>query len=373
MLHLINDDWKLTLTKWYDARFLEQWVLYRKPLKISLPFSDEMKTCVDTALARLQANEALEMPDPVYTETREEMDFVFAATPRSSYLDALLPGGLILSPSSYWQDKPEPSEGWAPLGPYLHQVKPHVYDFDRAREEWAAPVFTSIGHFDTAKLLAETTDDQIKETMERCEHYRYDGFDNFENKWRELSGFDTTHGKTVIDFGCGMGVEALQYARSGNKVILADIAEANVLYAKKSLEVCGFGDDVVGTVVVDGVYPFFDCQPFDVFHACGVLHHTPDAGAILKRVAELLKPDGECRIMMYSEHLWPHAKDVDTDVTTQPGFMGFVRGRDGVGQYADWYNLEKMEKVAAGAGFKVAKHGYACRGSYVSFTLQRGD
>ena len=373
MLQLINDDWKHTLTQWFDARFLEQGVIHRRPLKIALPLTDEMKACIDTALARLQANEALAMPDPEYTEQLEGLDFIFAATPPS--FDTLLPGALALVPTG--ANTESVSDGWTPFGPhYFQHVKPHTYDFARARAEWAAPVFTSIGHFDTAKLLAETTDAQIKETMERCEHYRYDGFDNFENKWREAEKLDTTHGKVVIDFGCGMGVEALQYARNGNKVILADIAEANVMYARKSLEVCGFGDSVLQSVVVDGAYPFWQSEKFDVFHACGVLHHTPDAGTILKRAAELLTPGGECRCMMYSDHLFGHAnRDPDVDVTTQPGFMGYVRGRDGVGQHADWYGREKMERLLerAETGLEVESEMYACRGSYVCFILRKSS
>lgn len=378
MLKLIENDWRKTLTNWFQARMLEQWVLFRRPLTAVVPDTTgatEVVNCAAPARKFLQSNKELEMPDLEYYTcyVGVPVDLVLLpAVVLPEVLDRhLLPGALVLWRSADLSGEP-PGKGWAKLGPYWHYVKPHAYDFDTARAEWAAPVFTSIGHFDTAKLLRESTDAEIKDTILRTEHYRYDGFDNHENKWREAEQLDTTHGKTVIDFGCGMGLEALQYAKAGNDVILADIAEANVCYAKKALEVCGYGDRVVETVVVDGSYPFFECRPYDVFHSCGVLHHTPEAGNILRRAAELLLPDGECRVMLYSEHLWPNARDANLDVTTQPGFMGFVRGRDGVGKYADWYNREKMEKVLtdAKAPLEVVREDFACRNSYVCYTLK---
>jgi 2-polyprenyl-3-methyl-5-hydroxy-6-metoxy-1,4-benzoquinol methylase len=258
---------------------------------------------------------------------------------------------------------------------FRHQE--YVYDFEAQAKSWGAPPFTGIGYFDVAKMLRENSDAEIKHSVSEACRCRYEGFDNENNNWRDGMGLDEPEnaGKVVMDFGCGMGCEALQYAKCGSKVILADINEANVQFSSKALALYGFLNQVHGEVLVTGVHPFYEWPhdyKLDVFHASGVLHHTPRAKDILLRTAEVLNPDGgQVRMSLYSEHSWNQNKfpmSIEDDISKQP-FEGWVRSKDGPGYYADWYSKEKVEYLV-GDVYEIVHHRYASHGSYGVFRLE---
>lgn len=240
------------------------------------------------------------------------------------------------------------------------------YDFDRARTEWAKPPFDNIGYLSSAEVLSRTPD-ELRALIIECERNRYalatmDGLcRNHANRWRESLGLDSTHGKRILDFGCGIGLEALQFARAGNRVVLADIAPDNLRLARRVLEV--FGVPCEGTAVVAGEPPFFDTKgQFDIFYSNGVLHHTPRIREILARAHEVLRSGGEARLMLYSDKAWLHwvggiLPPIDADVSKDPGFTKFIRAFDDVGHYADWYSLEKVRHITRGL-FEVARYEY---------------
>lgn len=202
-----------------------------------------------------------------------------------------------------------------------------IYDFQKNSKEWLSLPVDDIGYIPADELL-DMSDADFGRLIAQASDNRYNlkGYRNYKNKWREYLGLDSTKGKRVLDFGCGIGLEALQFHRD-NTVILADINQASLDVSKRTL-----GANVETALITD-VYPFFECQPIDIFYANGVLHHTPRFREILERAAEVLKPDGEVRLMLYSDKGWKIAG-------TDP-----VRFFDGVGEYADWYSLEKLTET----------------------------
>ncbi len=224
----------------------------------------------------------------------------------------------------------------------------YVYRFDRAQTEWRHIPVDEIGYLDSAALLSRD-DAFLLGLTKKFEKKRYDlkGWRNFRNRWRELSGVDSLRGKHVLDFGCGFGIESLQFARNGNRVSLADILPSNLALAERILKLHGFSP--LEVVQATNEFPFFSLRnSLDVFYSHGVLHHTPKIREILKRACELLAPGGEIRLMLYSDEAWKIATGaglppVSEEVTSHPSFFKYVRFFDSYGEYADWYNREKLE------------------------------
>lgn len=211
-----------------------------------------------------------------------------------------------------------------------------MFDFATQQKEWLLIPIDDSGYHSATDLMKH--DDQtLKNMADDMQQRRYYGWRNEGNKWRETLGLDDTHGKKVLDFGCGFGIEALQFLKAGNEVTIADINVDTLMLAKRVLGIYGYD---VKTLLIENDYPFVDTkQKFDIFYSNGVLHHTPKAGEICERAFELLKDGGEIRLMLYS--------DKGKEFTDSIG-QDFVRYFDSVGFYADWYNEDKLRRLARG-------------------------
>jgi 2-polyprenyl-3-methyl-5-hydroxy-6-metoxy-1,4-benzoquinol methylase len=238
------------------------------------------------------------------------------------------------------------------------------YKFANAQKEWTHVPIDKIGYHSSQELLSKRNEEliEITRTIE-TNRYNLDDWKNYQNLWRKYSGVDDFSGKLVLDFGCGFGIESLQFCKSGNRVYLADIVGSNLDLAEKVLIANGY--EAEGKLLVQDRYPFFDLnEKVDIFYSNGVLHHTPHIKEILKRATEILKENGLIILMLYSDVSWKMATNsevpaIDEDVRRNKHFKLFVRTMDSVGEYADWYNKQKIEYLL-GDFLEIVDFSYIC-------------
>ena len=77
----------------------------------------------------------------------------------------------------------------------------------------------------------------------------------------------------LLEIGCSMATDLLEYANRGFSVAGIDLTEAGIDLAQKRFELYGQEADLR---VADGEDIPFDDNTFDVVYSFGVLHHTPD-------------------------------------------------------------------------------------------------
>ena len=214
------------------------------------------------------------------------------------------------------------------------------------KKEWARPPVDDVGYIPSTKMLA-LSDDELKVLVEKFRTTRYTGWRNYEDKWRKFMGLDDTKGKTILDFGCGVGIESLELSLNGNNVIAADIVDENVELTKRIVNLYG---KKVQTKVIDWDFPYIDLpnHSIDILYMNGVLHHIPYAHDLIKKALNWIRPDGEIRAMLYSDRGWAkYTKSTvpafDSEVTLHPLFPKFLRVFDRVGFHADWYSKERLE------------------------------
>jgi SAM-dependent methyltransferase len=234
-----------------------------------------------------------------------------------------------------------------------------VPSFADQREAWSRLPVDDRGYLHTDQLLA-MTDGELLALVADMERVRYQGWRNHQNRWRDTLGLDTTHGKVVLDYGCGVGLEALQYARAGNAVVVADINPAAVTVAGRVLaahDLPALDGAVIGDPAT--LEPSFPARWFDIVHLAGVLHHIPDPRPTVELAHRLLKPNGELRLMVYSDQAWRAAVGTDPpfDVAADPDLGRYVRTMDEVGDWADWYDRKRLE-VRFGDLFTVGRCEY---------------
>lgn len=112
----------------------------------------------------------------------------------------------------------------------------------------------------------------------------YDGVSKMEvlfgaDIWRELAD------KTVVDFGCEAGIEAIDMAQHGvRRVIGLDIREEPLKAAREAAKKAGVASACVFTTKTD--------EKVDVVVSLDAFEHFSDPAAMLKVMRRLLKDDG---------------------------------------------------------------------------------
>lgn len=93
-------------------------------------------------------------------------------------------------------------------------------------------------------------------------------------------------GATVIDFGCGTGVEAVELAHAGaRRVIGVDIQEHLLTEAREHARQQGVADRVSFATTAS--------EPADVIVSLDSFEHFDDPGGVLRIMHDLLRPGGQ--------------------------------------------------------------------------------
>lgn len=98
--------------------------------------------------------------------------------------------------------------------------------------------------------------------------------------------FDQIRGKTVIDFGCGVGDESFEMARRGAAHVTGlDIRQKFIDEAAERACAAGLSQRVSFQSMPD--------EPADVIVSLDCFEHYEDSAAVLRAMAACLKPDGK--------------------------------------------------------------------------------
>lgn len=119
------------------------------------------------------------------------------------------------------------------------------------------------------------------------------GFAQFE-RWKD---------KKVLEIGCGIGTDAINFARAGAKLTAVELSDTSLDLCKKRFDVYGLKAQFhQGNVEeLDSVVPI---ETYDLIYSFGVIHHTPHPDKALEQLKMYAGPDTEIRVMLYSKFSW---------------------------------------------------------------------
>lgn len=117
-----------------------------------------------------------------------------------------------------------------------------------------------------------------------------------------LIPFGHLPGRRVLEIGCGMGLHSELMAQAGAVLTSIDLSPTSVEATSKRLALRGLRARVLQADAEN--LPFED-HAFDFVWSWGVIHHSSRTGRIVRHIARVLSPEGECRAMVYNrEGAW---------------------------------------------------------------------
>ena len=118
--------------------------------------------------------------------------------------------------------------------------------------------------------------------------------------------FDRWNGKKVLEIGCGIGTDTINFARAGAYVTAVDLSPKSIELAQQRAEMFGLRDHiqfhVADAEALSGTVP---PEPYDLVYSFGVIHHTPHPQRIIEQIREhYAGNDTVFKCMVYYKHAW---------------------------------------------------------------------
>jgi len=143
------------------------------------------------------------------------------------------------------------------------------------------------------KNLSQQTD--RRKYFEEITERRYKGRDRHVPTIAHFADFKA---KDVLEIGCGIGTDGLEFAKRGAHYVGIDLSPHSVELARERFDLF----NVTGALKVANAekrLPFKD-ETFDHVYSFGVLHHSPNTQAMIHEIYRVLRSGGTFTVMLYN-------------------------------------------------------------------------
>ena len=116
-----------------------------------------------------------------------------------------------------------------------------------------------------------------------------------------LVDFDGYRGRSVLEVGCGAGVDLARFAKGGAEVTGVDLSPSAIELARANFSQQGLRGRFE---VADGEHLPFPDNCFDLVYAHGVVQYTANPRQLVEECRRVVKPGGEAVFQVYNRVSW---------------------------------------------------------------------
>jgi 2-polyprenyl-3-methyl-5-hydroxy-6-metoxy-1,4-benzoquinol methylase len=118
--------------------------------------------------------------------------------------------------------------------------------------------------------------------------------------------FERWAGKRVLEIGCGIGTDTINFARAGARVTAVDLSDKSLEVARQRAAVFGLADRITfHRANAEELSTVVPPEPYDLVYSFGVIHHTPHPGRVLDQIREhYAGPHTTLKVMVYNHRSW---------------------------------------------------------------------
>jgi 2-polyprenyl-3-methyl-5-hydroxy-6-metoxy-1,4-benzoquinol methylase len=111
--------------------------------------------------------------------------------------------------------------------------------------------------------------------------------------------------KRVLEVGCGIGTDSINFARAGARLTAVDLSSESIRIARERAEIFGVADRIdFRQANAEELASAVHGEPYDLVYSFGVIHHTPNPEAALAEMRRLIAPGGVLKLMIYHRRSW---------------------------------------------------------------------
>lgn len=109
----------------------------------------------------------------------------------------------------------------------------------------------------------------------------------------------------VLEIGCGIGTDTINFARAGATVTAVDLSEESLDLAQQRAKIYGLADRITFIQAdAERLTDFVRPEPYDLIYSFGVIHHTPHPDAVISQLRKYMNHDSLFKIMVYNKISW---------------------------------------------------------------------
>jgi ubiquinone/menaquinone biosynthesis C-methylase UbiE len=117
--------------------------------------------------------------------------------------------------------------------------------------------------------------------------------------------FQRWRGKKVLEIGCGIGTDTINFARAGAFITAVDISDKTLEIAKQRAEVYGLQGRIrfyLGNA--EELNAFVPAEHYDLIYSFGTIHHTPRPERVIAQIRRYAHSGSTVKIMVYHRYSW---------------------------------------------------------------------
>lgn len=116
--------------------------------------------------------------------------------------------------------------------------------------------------------------------------------------------FQRWKGKRVLEIGCGIGTDTMNFARAGADVTAVDVSETSLEIARQRAAVYGLSNIRFCHGNAEQLTSFIPSGVYDLIYSFGVIHHTPHPERVIEQLRLCSRPGTVVKIMVYHRSSW---------------------------------------------------------------------
>ena len=117
--------------------------------------------------------------------------------------------------------------------------------------------------------------------------------------------FARWEGKKVLEIGCGIGTDTINFARAGAQVTAVDLSAESLELAKRRAEVFGLSDKITFRLAnAEELSQVAPVEEYDLIYSFGVIHHTPHPERAIAELKKFAGTKTTVKIMVYHRWSW---------------------------------------------------------------------